>query len=219
MPMNRIEVLLADDHQVVRQGMHALLNAQPDIHVIGEVTDGQELIQSLETLQPSVVLCDIVMPNLNGIDATLQIKKRFPNVRVIILSMHNTSSYVIRAFRSGAMGYVLKNDDIGAVIAAIHAVMEGRRYLSAQVSSDAIDTYLRDSMDETDLAGRLTRREREVLELVAAGNTSAQIAIKLSISIRTVDSHRANLIGKLGISSQVELVRFALRNGLTSLPE
>ena len=199
--------------------MHALLSAQPDIEIIGEATDGHELIQMLEFLRPAVVLCDIVMPNMNGIDATAQIKQRFPAVKVIILSMHNTSSYIIRAFRSGARGYVLKNDDISAVIAAIHAVVEGKRFLSAQVSSETIDTYLRNTPDETDLVGQLTRREREVLQLVAEGSTSAQIAGSLNISIRTVETHRSNLIGKLGISSQVELVRFALRNGVTSLSE
>ena len=143
-----------------------------------------------------------------------QIKQRFPAVKVIILSMHNTSSYIIRAFRSGARGYVLKNDDISAVIAAIHAVVEGKRFLSAQVSSETIDTYLRNTPDETDLVGQLTRREREVLQYAAEGLANTEIAEKLFLSPRTTETHRTNLMRKLNLQTQTDLVRFAIRKGL-----
>ena len=128
--MAKIKILLADDHQIVRQGLSALINAQPDLEVIGEALDGLDLLEQVERLHPDVVVVDVAMPNLNGVDAAGRIRKRFPDVQVVILSMHAASSYVIRALRNGALGYVLKSDDIEDVIEAIHWVVEGRRYLS-----------------------------------------------------------------------------------------
>lgn len=212
--MARIKVLIADDHQVVRQGITALLSAQPDIEVVGEATDGRELIELVGKLQPDVVLTDIAMPNLNGIDATSQIRKRFPGVQVAILSMHPASSYVIRALRVGALGYLLKNDDIEQVILAIRTIAQGHRYLSAQVSGQVIDAILSGKDAVIPIEERITGREREVLQLIAEGNTNMKIAEILGISVRTVETHRANLMMKLELSSQADLIRFAIQHGL-----
>jgi len=217
--MDKIKVLLADDHQVVRQGMRALLNAQPDIEIVGEAADGNELLRLAWSLRPDVVLSDIAMPNLNGIEAATQIRKRFPNVQVIILSMHSASAYVIRALRSGALGYVLKDDDIEVVIQAIRAVSKGSRFLSAQVSEKVLDTFLAGEDVTLSLEERITEREREILQLVGEGRTNAQIAEKLNISPRTVEKHRANLMSKLGLATHADAVRFAIQQGLVHLDE
>jgi DNA-binding NarL/FixJ family response regulator len=217
--MGKIRVLLADDHQVVRQGLRALLNSQSDIEVTGEAADGLELLNLVWKLQPNVVISDIAMPNMNGIEAIGQIHKRFPNVRVIILSMHSASAYVIRALRGGALGYLLKDDDIEDVIAAIHSVFLGNRFLSSQVSELVIDSFLAGTEIPSKMEERLTRREREVLQLIGEGNINTQIAEKLNISPRTVEKHRANLMSKLGLATQADVIRFAIQNGLVSLKE
>jgi DNA-binding NarL/FixJ family response regulator len=217
--MGKIKILLADDHQVVRQGMRALLNAQPDLEVIGEAADGHELVQMVWKMHPEVVVSDIAMPNLNGIEATVQIHKRFPDVKVVILSMHSASPYVIRALRGGALGYLLKDDDIRDVIQAIRTVAQGARFLSAQVSELVIDALLSGKDATLDLEERITEREREILQMVAEGNTNTQIAEKLNISPRTVEKHRANLMSKLSLTSQADIVRFAIQQGIVSLKE
>jgi DNA-binding NarL/FixJ family response regulator len=214
--MARIRVLVADDHQVVRQGIAALLAAQPDIEVVGQAMDGRELIEMVEKLHPDVVLTDIAMPHLNGIEAAAQIRKSFPQVQVAILSMHPASSYVIRALRNGALGYLLKNDDIEQVILAIRTVAQGHRYLSGQVSAQTIDAFLSARAADVTIEERITSREREILQLIAEGNTSGKIAGMLSISARTVETHRANLMTKLGLTSQADLVRFAIQHGFVS---
>ena len=215
--MAKIKVLLADDHQIVRQGIKALLNAQADIEIIGEATDGHELMEMVERLCPDVVVTDIAMPVLNGIEAAGQIRRRFPSIEVIILSMHAASSYVVRSLRVGARGYILKSDDIQEVIEAIRAVSAGRRHISKQVSDDVLELLLSENSPELDLNKRLTDREREILQLIAEGNTNAQIAEKLVISSRTVETHRAKMMDKLGLSTQAEVIRFAIQNGFVSI--
>ena len=217
--MAKIRVLLADDHQIVRQGIKALLNAQADIEVTAEASNGRELMTLVEQFQPDVVVSDIAMPDLNGIEAAGQIRRRYPRIQVVMLSMHNASTYVIRALRVGVLGYVLKNDDIQEVIEAIRAAVGGRRYLSKQISGDVIDLLLFGQDPELDPEKRLTDREREILQLVAEGNTNAQIAEKLVISQRTVENHRANLMRKLGLSSQAEAIRFAIQHGIIELDQ
>lgn len=217
--MANIKVLLADDHQIVRQGLRALINAQPGIEIIGEAHDGLELLDEVEKLRPNVVVTDIAMPNLNGVDATGLIRKRFPDVQVVILSMHAASSYVIRSLRNGALGYVLKSDNIEDVIDAIRAVSQGRRYLSGQVSEQVISAVIAGGEPELDLEKRITSREREILQLVAEGNTNVQISKKLSISSRTVETHRANMMTKLGLTSQADVIHFAIQNGIVSSSE
>jgi len=217
--MHKISILLADDHMLVRQGMRGLLNAQPDIEVIGEASDGYKLVELAEKLSPQVIITDIAMPNMNGLEAIGQIRKRLTNARVIILSMHSASSYVIRSLRSGALGYLLKNDDFTEVIQAIHAVVQGRRYLSAQISEQVIDTFKAGNHIDLEPVKMLTRREREILQLIAEGHTSLNIAENLYISIRTVEKHRANLRTKLGLTSQADVVHFAIQQGIVSLKE
>jgi DNA-binding NarL/FixJ family response regulator len=217
--MANVRVLLADDHQIVRQGLSALINAQTGIEIVGEARDGLELLDMVEKLHPHVVVTDVAMPNLNGVDAAGLIRKRFPDVQVIILSMHTASSYVIRALRNGALGYVLKSDNIEDVIDAIRSVMSGHRYLSGQVSEQVISSLIAGQEPEMDLEKRITNREREILQLVAEGNTNVQISKKLNISSRTVETHRANMMNKLGLSSQADVIHFAIQNGLVSPPD
>lgn len=211
--MAKIRVLLADDHLVVRQGMRTMLNAVDDIVVIGEAADGLELLQMVEKLRPQVVLTDIAMPNLNGLEAIAQIHKHSPEIRVLVLSMHTATSYIIRALRSGAQGYLLKDDDIEQVVSAIRAVFAGQRVLSRQISEAAIEEQLTMRDDLLEQERRLTSREREILQMVGEGKTSNQIAERLRISPRTVETHRSNLMFKLKLESHADLVRFAIQHG------
>ena len=202
---------------MVRQGFLVLLNAQPDIEVIGEAADGNEMIELAENLRPDVVLADISMPNLNGIEATKIIRQRFPNMPVIIITIHTSSSYVIRALRNGARGYVVKNDDFQHVIQAIKTVSLGQRYLSGQVSEQIIDAVIAGTSLDYNLDERISIREREILQLIAEGNTNSQIAKKLVISARTVETHRTNLMRKLDLNSQIDILRYAIQHGITQL--
>ncbi len=205
-------ILLVDDHIVVRQGLRALLEGQPDLHVIGEAGDGNEAIRLVEQLKPQLVILDLMMPGLNGLEVTRQIHER---TRVIVLSMHANQAYVMEALRNGACGYVLKDASSTELIQAVRAVSEGRRYLSAPFSENAIQAYLEKAASApTDPYDTLTNREREVLHLVAEGFSSAEIAEKLTISVRTVEIHRSNLMHKLDLRSQVDLIRYALRKGI-----
>ena len=215
--IKKIKVLIAEDHVMVRQGFLVLLNAQPDIEVIGEAADGNEMIALAENLRPDVVLADISMPNLNGIEATKIIRQRFPDMPVIIITIHTSSSYVIRALRNGARGYVVKNDDFQHVIQAIKTVSLGQRYLSGQVSEQIIDAVIAGTSLDYNLDERISIREREILQLIAEGNTNSQIARKLVISARTVETHRTNLMRKLDLNSQIDILRYAIQHGITQL--
>lgn len=217
MSIKKIKVLIADDHVMVRQGFMVLLNAQPDIEVIGEAADGNEMVELTETLHPDVVLADISMPNLNGIEATKLIHQRNPEMPVVMVTTHTSSSYVVRALRSGARGYVVKNDDFQHVIQAIKAVSLGQRYLSTLVSEQIIDSVVSGTSGEFNLDERISIREREILQLLAEGNSNSQIAKKLVISARTVETHRTNIMRKLELSSQIDILRYAIQHGLAQL--
>ena len=217
MRIKKIKVLIADDHVMVRQGFMVLLNAQPDIEVIGEAADGNEMVELTETLHPDVVLADISMPNLNGIEATKLIHQRNPEMPVVMVTTHTSSSYVVRALRSGARGYVVKNDDFQHVIQAIKAVSLGQRYLSTLVSEQIIDSVVSGTSGEFNLDERISIREREILQLLAEGNSNSQIAKKLVISARTVETHRTNIMRKLELSSQIDILRYAIQHGLAQL--
>ncbi len=217
--MQKMRIVLADDHQIVRQGMRALLSAQPDIEVVGEASDGHELLDVVWKLKPQVVITDIAMPNLNGIEAARQIRARQPSVQVVVLSMYSNSSYVIRALRGGALGYLLKDDDFTEVLRAIRAASMGRRYLSSQVSEQVLDALLAHEETRPEPEAVLSGREREILQQIAEGKTSQQIADTLGISIRTVEKHRSNFRAKLGLTSQADLVRFAIQQGIVPLDE
>jgi DNA-binding NarL/FixJ family response regulator len=213
-------ILLADDHHIVRQGLRALLEAESDFHLVGEAGDGLEAVRLAESLQPNVLVLDLMMPGLNGLEVTRQVKKRCPRTSVVILSMHANEGYVLEALRNGAGGYVLKDSSAADLVQAVREAVAGRRYLSPPLSERAIEAYLEKAQSATlDIYETLTTREREVLQLIAEGHTNADIAARLSISPRTVEVHRANLMRKLNLHNQTDLVRFALRRGILPMDE
>jgi two-component system response regulator NreC len=217
--VNKITVVVAEDHTIVRKGICSLFDAKSGIEVVGEAEDGWEAIKQVETLQPDVVLMDITMPHLNGLEATRQIKKLFPQVKVLALTMYTNEEYVSQALQAGASGYVVKQAAPAELISAIQAVHRGDSFLSPSVSKTVIDEYLKHtgSTPEGDHFGKLTDREREVLQLLAEGCSVREIADRLQLSIKTVGVHRTNLMDKLGIHSATDLVKYALRKGIISL--
>jgi DNA-binding NarL/FixJ family response regulator len=210
-----IRVLIADDHTVVAEGLKHVIEAQPDMEVIALVSDGREAVRMAQEVAPDIVLMDLSMPELNGADATRAIQARDPKCRVIVLSMYSDREYVRRALKAGAAGYVVKRSAAKEVVEAIRAVHAGQRYLSPKVADVVIDDYAADAHD--DPLAKLSAREREVLQLLAEGNTGAQIAERLSLSQKTVETYRARLVEKLGIRDLAGLVRFAIQRGLVSL--
>ncbi|MBM4465406.1 MAG: response regulator transcription factor [Chloroflexi bacterium] len=216
--MSKIRVLLAEDHTIVRKGLRSLLEGEAGIEVIGEAEDGREAIQMTQRLLPDVVLMDISMPALNGLEATRQIKKLFPGVKVLILTMHADEEYVFQILRAGASGYVVKKAAPAELVLAIQAVRQGNSFLSPSISRQVIEEYIQkaEAMVENSYE-RLTDREREVLQLIAEGHTSREIAELLHISQKTVRAHRASLMDKLDIHGTAELTRYAIRKGVVHL--
>ncbi len=213
--MSKTTVVLADDHAIVRQGLRAVLEATSEFAVVGEVADGLQVSEVVERLRPNVLVLDLMMPGLNGLEITRQIRNRCPQTRIVILSMHADEPYVIEALRNGAAGYVLKEASTTEVARAVREVAVGHRYLSQPLSERAIEVYAEKAQGAPlDLYETLTTREREVLQLCAEGYSGTEIATRLGISPRTVDTHRANLMRKLGIQGQTDLVRYALRRGI-----
>ncbi len=213
--MSMTTIVLADDHHVVRQGLRTLLEAEPDFSVVGETGDGVEAAQLVERLRPDVLVLDLMMPGLNGLEVTRQVSQRSPQTHVVILSMHASEAHVLEALRSGAAGYVLKESTSAELVLAVREAVAGRRYLSSPLSERAIEVYMQKAESTAlDPYETLTAREREVLYLVAEGHTNAEIADRLFISRRTVETHRANLMRKLGLRTQTELISYALRRGI-----
>lgn len=212
----KIHILLADDHTILRAGLKMMLNAQPDMEVVGEAHDGRQAIQETQRLQPDIVLMDITMPDMNGIVATRQIKKLVPDVKVLVLTMHENDEYVFQALRAGASGYMLKEAADTELITALHVVQSGQFYLSPTAQSVMVGDYLQRvrTGEERDSYSNLTEREREILKLVAEGYTNNQIAEQLVISPKTVDTHRTHVMDKLNLHSRAELVKYAMRRGL-----
>ena len=213
--MAKIRVLIADDHGVVAEGLKHLVDAQPDMEVIGCVQDGREAIQAAGETGPDVVLMDLSMPELNGAEATRAIVQHDAKCRVIVLSMYAEREYVRRALKAGAVGYVVKRSAAKEVVDAIRAAHAGQRYLSARVADVVIEDASAD--DKDDPLAMLSAREREVLQLIAEGRTGAEIAERLTLSQKTVETYRARLIEKLGIRDVPGLVRFAIQSGLVPL--
>jgi two-component system response regulator NreC len=209
--MKRIRILLADDHAVVRQGFKMILSAQTDMEIVGEAGNGREAVEQAEQLRPDIVVMDVAMPELNGIEATRRLAASMPHTRVIALSMHKDSVYVREILRAGARGYLLKDSGAGDLVSAIRAVASGESYLSPAVSNAVLDDYRKHVTNPIDL---LTSREREVLQMLAEGKTNKEIAVVLNLSVYTVDAHRGRIMEKLNVHSINELVRFAVRNGL-----
>lgn len=216
--MSRISVLLVDDHAVLRDGLRLYLSTQPDIEVVGEAADGGEALVKVAALRPDVVLMDVAMPRLSGIEATLRIRREWPHCRVLILTQHNRKEYVQRLLQVGASGYVLKKAGGAEVAAAIRAVQQGHIHLGAEVADLVVEDYV-ERLGQLDAQPQhaynlLTDREREVLVLVAEGRTTREIAELLVVSTKTVDAHRTAISHKLGLHSQADLVKYAIRAGL-----
>jgi two-component system response regulator NreC len=209
--MKRIRILLADDHAVVRQGFKMILAAQTDMEIVGEAGNGREAVEQAEQLRPDIVVMDVAMPELNGIEATRRLAASMPHTRVIALSMHKDSVYVREILRAGARGYLLKDSGAGDLVTAIRAVASGESYLSPAISNAVLDDYRKHVTNPIDL---LTSREREVLQMLAEGKTNKEIAVVLDLSVYTVEAHRGRIMEKLNVHSINELVRFAVRNGL-----
>jgi len=207
----KIRILLADDHPVVRQGFRLILTAQPDMEIVGEAGNGREAVELAQGLLPDVVVMDVAMPELNGIEATRRLARVAPRTRVLALSMHKDSVYVREILRAGARGYLLKDSVDRDLLAAVRSVAGGEGYLSPGVADAVLSDYRRHVTDPLDL---LRSREREVLQMIAEGKTNKEIAAALNLSVYTVDAHRGRIMEKLNLHSMGELVRFAMRSGL-----
>jgi DNA-binding NarL/FixJ family response regulator len=212
-----ISVFLADDHAVVREGLAGLLALQSDLKVIGTAADGRDTVRQVVALQPDVVIMDIAMPQMNGIEAARAIRERVPTARLLILSMHSSVEHVFHALEAGAHGYVLKDSAAQDIIEAVRAVRAGRRYLSPRIGEMMAEVVMR--RDDKSPLNRLSGRERQILQLVAEGRSSAQIAATLHLSPKTVDTYRSRLMQKLHIGDVAGLVKFAIQHGFTSLDQ
>lgn len=213
-----IRVLLADDHQIFREGLRLILENDPAITVVGEAVEGLHAIALVMELNPDVVIMDISMPNLNGIEATRQILKKRPDLKVIALSVHSNERYVEGMLRAGAAGFLVKNCAADELILAIRTVLQGQSYLSPDITRIVVEEYVKHPAQSDSLLGNgLTAREREVLQMLAEGKTAKEIAILLSISVKTVEVHRQHIMNKLNLHNIVELTRYAIREGLSAL--
>lgn len=213
-------LVLADDHHLVREGLRALLEAEPDMDVVGEAADGLGAVQLVERLRPDMIIVDLMMPDLNGLEVARHISQHIPETRIIMLSMHANEAYVLEALRNGASAYILKDSRANDLITAVREVAAGRHYLSPPLSERAIDAYIEKSRSAAlDPYETLTTREREILHLTARSYSASEIAARLSVSPRTVERHRANLMRKLDLHTQTDLIRYALRRGIIPLDE
>jgi two-component system response regulator NreC len=213
-----IRIVLADDHVVMRSGLRLLLERQPNFAVVGETANGRETVELCEKLNPNVVVLDIAMPQLNGIEAARQISAKLPQIAIVVLSMHSDESYVLRALKSGAKAYLLKDSAENDLISAIRAVNEGKAFFSPAISKMLVDDYVRrlEQRGVEDSYELLTTREREVLQLLAEGKSNKEVATILNLSLYTVETHRGNILQKLNLHSVPELILYAVRKGVIS---
>lgn len=215
-----ISIILADDHPVVRRGMQALLEHERDFSIVGVAPDGLEAVRLTEQLRPDVLVLDLMMPGLSGLETLRILRERSPWTKIVILSMHRSSAFIAQALQNGAIGYVLKDCSEENMVRAVREAAAGRRFLSPPVTEIAINAYIQQSKSGPfDPHETLTPRQREVLQLAAEGKTNAEIAARLKISQRTVENHRATLMQKLGLQNQTDLVRHAIRRGLIPMDE
>ncbi len=214
--MKPIRILLADDHTVMRNGLRLLLERQPNLIVVGEASDGRETVRAAESVSPDVVVMDIAMPNLNGIEAARQITAARPETAIVILSMHSDESYVIRALKAGARAYLLKDSAEGDLIAAIHAITDGKSFFSPAISRILVEDYMRqlEQKHVEDTYELLTAREREILQLLAEGKTNKEVATILNLSVYTIETHRTHILQKLNLHNVPELILYAVRKGI-----
>ncbi|MCJ7578592.1 MAG: response regulator transcription factor [candidate division Zixibacteria bacterium] len=217
--MGKIRLLVADDHKIFRQGIKKLLEEEKDLQVVGEAKDGREAVKKAEELKPDIVLMDVAMADLNGMEATRQIKKALPDTKILMLTMHKNEEYVLQSFQAGACAYVLKEGAVEELVSAIHSVYNDKSYLSPTISKTVVDAYLR-KMETGKMEtpfDLLTDREREVLQLIAEGYTNREVAKSLYISVKTVEAHRAHIMQKLDIHEVARLVKYAIQKGLVDL--
>jgi len=215
-----VTVLLADDHPIVRQGLRHLLEAEADVKIVGEASDGLQAVQLAEKFKPNVLVVDIMMPGLNGLEVLKQMKERSPATCSIVLSMQSADVYVVEALKAGAYGYVLKETGPSELVNAVRQVVGGQRYLSPRLSERLIDVLLQTTEKATaDPYETLTNREREVLQMASEGLSTSEIAKKLSISPRTAELHRGRMMNKMGLHNQTELIRYALKRGILPLDD
>ncbi len=217
--MSTIRVLIADDHTVVREGLRALLTAQPDIEVVGEARDGEEAVSETEKLQPDIVLMDITMPGMNGLEATSHIKQQSPEVKILVLTMHESDDYFFRILEAGASGYFIKGGSSSELISAVRAVWRGDVFIYPTMAKRLLQDYLQrvKAGQDAESYDGLTSRQREILKLIAEGCTNQEIAERLFLSVATVQTHRANIMAKLGLHNRTELVKYAIRHGFITL--
>lgn len=215
-----VTVLLADDHPIVRQGLRHLLEDEPDIMILGEASDGLQTVQLTDKFKPNVLILDMMMPDLNGLEVLRQVKERSPDTSSIVLSMQSADVYVVEALRAGALAYVLKETGPSELLSAVQQVVRGQRYLSPRISERLIDVLL-ETTDKlpADPYQSLTTREREVLQMAAEGLSAAEIAKRLSISARTAELHRGRMMNKLGLHNQTDLIRYALKRGILPMQD
>ncbi|MGO8790235.1 MAG: response regulator [Terriglobia bacterium] len=216
--MEKIRILLADDHDIMRRGLRLLLERQPGFEVVGEAADGRLAVEWAEAAKPDVVVLDIAMPNMSGIEAAQRISASLPQTAIVILSMHSDEGYVLRALKAGAKGYVLKDSAENDLIEAIRAVSEGKAFFSPEISNILVEDYVREMKKRgaEDSYELLTPREREVLQMLAGGKSNKDIATVLNLSLYTVETHRRNLQDKLNLHSLAELILYAVRKGIIS---
>lgn len=215
---NKITVLIADDHTIVRRGIASLLSLNEDFEIVAEAENGRDAVELTLQHIPNVVLMDIGMPILNGLEATRQIRKQAPDVKVLILSGYDNDEYILQVIQSGANGYILKTTYLEDLYTAIKSVHSGQAFFSPSVSKVIVDGYLNRSTDSYKTSRPLTSREREILQLIAEGHLHQQIAQRLNISVRTVDTHRNNIMKKLDIHDTAGLVNYAIKNGISIIP-
>lgn len=219
--MTNIKVLLADDHAILRGGIKSLLEDQTDVQVMGEAADGLEAIQKVESLDPDIVIMDITMPRMSGLEATRSIKERFPNTRILVLTMHDSQDLFFQLLSVGASGYVLKEATPSELVGALHTVFDGGIYVSPSIGKKLATDYLErvQAGEETRSFGQLSKREREVLRLIAEGLANKEIADRLYVSANTVQTHRLHIMRKLDLHSKAELMKYAMRKGIISLDD
>ena len=217
--MSKMRVLIADDHVLVREGLRALLEAQPDIEIVGEATSGEETVNKTKEIQPDIVLMDITMPGMSGLEATRQIRQQSPDVRILVLTMHEGDEYFFKMLDAGASGYFIKGGHSSELISALRAVWHGDVFIYPTMTKKLLSDYLqkaRTGKDKESYDG-LTNREREILKLIAEGHTNQEIADLLVLSIATIQTHRAHIMSKLGLRSPTELIKYAIRRGFITL--
>lgn len=215
--MDPTEILIADDHEIVRRGIRALLESEPDLRVVGEAADGVQTVEAVRRLQPDILVLDLMLPEKTGLEVLQHLAESNVATAVIVFTMYSNEAYAVEALKYGARAYVIKNSDTDELITAIRDVLDGKRYLSPPLSESDVEAFVDQTEGQRDRFQMLTPREKQVLRLVAEGCTNADTALKLNLSVRTIEVHRSRLMRKLSLTNQAELMRFAVQRGLVTL--